>query len=481
MADEWILDHLLASLVEGQAVLDELIAAHRYRFGLQPPSSRSQLGPARCPELDIPMRAPVSAFHSLEARAAGGWPPGQLLRAVRQSLNVGPVEFLDAVGDMVGWIAPVERLAAWETAEMEPPVEVMVAASLLGPAELRPLLVRQFNAKLSAMDRRQFLVGFAGLVLGSECEPWDRLAFALARPSRVDQETVSQLERVTVALERLESQAEPAALLGAVDSHLNDLTALLGYSLRPSVRKQLCSLAGEAAGVAGRLRWILDDDTGAESYYQAGLQAAREAGDSGLGAYLMGKAACRPFYREDPSERLQRLSGTFGFRPSDATSTTKGWLAMLEAEAHALRKDAKSCSKALDRATTMLAKGGGDRPPRPRVTFFNDVWLMGQRGACMAKLGELDEAREDLNGALSVLDSAWAKQRTWLLVMLAGTYVDEVPEEACRLGSLALAGAVAVKAHADVGLVRGLRRDLQRCDTHPAVREFDEQIRATAG
>ena len=65
---------------------------------------------------------------------------------------------------------------------------------------------------LEDMERRTFLQGLGavtGLAVSSALEPWQRLTAALRQPSRVDVQTVAELERVTVGLEALESRSVP--------------------------------------------------------------------------------------------------------------------------------------------------------------------------------------------------------------------------------------------------------------------------------
>ncbi len=75
----------------------------------------------------------------------------------------------------------------------------------------------------------------------------------------------------------------------------------------------------------------------AAAYFRAGVEAAQEANDRALGAYLVGSSCVQPAYRERPQARLRRLQGqTFGFQTFDANPSTRAWLITLEAEAHAL-------------------------------------------------------------------------------------------------------------------------------------------------
>jgi transcriptional regulator with XRE-family HTH domain len=193
---------------------------------------------------------------------------------------------------------------------------------------------------LEEMQRRAFLQHMgaaAGVAVTSVAmEPWERLSAALRQPGRLDREIVSELEHVTVTLERLESQVSPKALLGPVVGHLDTLASLLKSAPRPSLHQQLCSIAGETAGLAGWLTWDLEDRKAAGAYFRTGIQAAQEADDRALGAYLVGSSCVQPAYRERPPARLRRLEGhTHGFARADATPSTQAWLVTLEAEAHA--------------------------------------------------------------------------------------------------------------------------------------------------
>jgi hypothetical protein len=81
----------------------------------------------------------------------------------------------------------------------------------------------------------------------------------------------------------------------------------------------------------------MEDRRAAAAYFRAGIEAAQEADDRALGAYLVGSSCVQPAYRERPVARLRRLQGqTFGFQTFDANPSTRAWLITLEAEAHAL-------------------------------------------------------------------------------------------------------------------------------------------------
>jgi hypothetical protein len=117
----------------------------------------------------------------------------------------------------------------------------------------------------------------------------------------------------------------PRALLGAVVGHLNTVAALLQGSLGLTMRRQLSSVAGETAGLAGWLAYDLEDRRAADAFFRAGIEAAQEAEDRPLGAYL-GRQLVRPAGVPRASvRRLHRLQGhTFGFTIADANPDHQG-------------------------------------------------------------------------------------------------------------------------------------------------------------
>ncbi len=338
------------------------------------------------------------------------------------------------------------------------------------------------SAVQDAVERRDFirrvatLLGMAAVAM----PPVDALEHALTRRARIGPETVDQVERVTVALQSLgPTEVSSRLVLEPVTGHLSAIVQLLRGSLAPSVRARLCSLAAETAGCAGWLRWDMDDPGGAARYFAAGLDATREAGDRALAAYLAGSAACQPPYRERPWKRLHQLEAA-GW--PDATPSTRTWLAAKQADAHALLGDAGGCLRALERAEHALGEVPGEgESRRPRFSAVDHVWLDGERGASLARLGRTSEARATLQSALARLAPANERDRLWLGTALASTYVqDGEPEEACRVAADVLERANRMQLDPVLKVVENLHRQLQARCPHPAVSDLDERLRLTS-
>jgi tetratricopeptide (TPR) repeat protein len=307
----------------------------------------------------------------------------------------------------------------------------------------------------------------------------------LRHPSSVDQQSLRQLERTTVALQRQEGELNPEALLPAVRAHLQDVTELLRYgSFGSRTRQWLCSIAGEIASLAGWLMWELDDGNGATAYFRSGIQAASEAGDRALGAYLVGCFACQPLYRERPEARLRHLcQRTFGFAQTDAAPATRAWLAVLEAEANALLGRAGDCFKALNRAEAIASQNvhreqsGRPAIPSSHGAFFSDAYLAADEGVARLKLRRAAEAIDILEPLLASLDSNRLKNWYWLYPILADAYIDEGHiERACHLASEALRGSFQARIMTNLPLITKLQGKLVPYRDYQAVRHLGEEL-----
>jgi hypothetical protein len=124
----------------------------------------------------------------------------------------------------------------------------------------------------------------------------------------------------------------------------------------------------------------------AATCFRAGIEAAQEANDRALGAYLVGSSCVQPAYRERPQARLRRLQGqTVGFQTFDANPSTRAWLITLEAEAHALAGNERAALIALDAADTAMAPAAEeDNSRRPG--------LMAALATAHVRQGNIDQA-----------------------------------------------------------------------------------------
>jgi len=340
------------------------------------------------------------------------------------------------------------------------------------------------------MIRREFL-RLGGVLIGATAfgqpdaiEPLQRLAKAVRQPSRTDLESVRHLEHLTLTFESLEAHASPHALVRPISGHLATITSLLEGTPPSTYRAQLLSLAAESAGLLAWLTWDLGTASRAQAraYVRTALDAAREAGDQALGAYLLGTASVVEHPKDEAEGRLSFLvDKPFGFSASEATPATRAWLAALEAEANALLGRTTNSLRALDQAELAWSRPSEDQLARPRATFFDAARLAGERGICLTRLGRPADAAMELRAALTTLPSDQEKSRSRLLAALATTHVQTGNvDEACRLGSEALGSAVGMAVQPNVHDVLTLRQLLQPWSDTAAVRDLDDRLAVIA-
>jgi hypothetical protein len=314
----------------------------------------------------------------------------------------------------------------------------------------------------------------------------ERIGYTMGRLGGVDSHTAVALEQVTVALEQLHLRCAPAALLGPATGHLDAVTGLLRCPMTASVRRRLCSIAGETAGLVAWIKAASGDAKGATQYLPLALEAAREAGDHALGAFMVAHFTCAQTIDQlDPATRLRHFTeGGFGFAVRNASARTRVWLAAKAADIHAMLGSQSACLWALDEAEELLSTvdddGAGESRPRYPLCTWDGRWLAGERGASLARLGESELARRALDEA-GATDLDLGHDRFWLQLARARTHVSEgEPGEACRLASEVVAGAARSDQSALLDAVQRLLGQMRCWDDHPMVRDLDEQL-AMAG
>jgi hypothetical protein len=196
---------------------------------------------------------------------------------------------------------------------------------------------------------------------------------------------------------------------------------------------------------------------------------------------LVGSLACRPFYRENPANRLSLLEGrTFGFTAVHATPNTQAWLANLEAGGHALSRDVSSFEAASDRALELLSHRDADEDVRrPRLPFFDHAYFAEEQAAGLLRLGQPGKAGEVLEANLS---TAQGRIRLWMLVDLASARArDGQPEQAVQAAEEAFTGAWDAGVEPVLHCVRDLLAELSPYRRLPAVQQLTERVQLLPG
>jgi hypothetical protein len=324
------------------------------------------------------------------------------------------------------------------------------------------------------MRRRELLrllaVAGGGAVLPSAQPPWDRLTAALngdtPRPS------VDELAARSAGLFDLEEQMPSAALYPAAVEHLNTLTARI-QTAGPSTR--LVSLAGETSALAGWLAFDSADPATARAYYQAALDAAKQAGDPALTSCVLGYLSYLP--PEHSGSTVALLDQAIGHAEHSATPASRAWLAARRAEEHARAGNRQAALASLDLARNLHQQSTQD--DRAWTRFFDHARLNGMAAATYARTGRLTDAEQCTAEATAALPSlAAAKKRTLILLDVATAMLSRGQlDQACHYACAAIASATESSFGYGAERLRQFRAQLAPHNAD-AVRRLDGQLGA---
>jgi transcriptional regulator with XRE-family HTH domain len=317
------------------------------------------------------------------------------------------------------------------------------------------------------------------LVLPHQNQPlWERLVVALDQPGHViNAAKIGELTAITDALRHLHYSVSARTLSPYVQQHLADLTTLLDRCEDDKYRRPLATNAAEVAVMAGLLSFFDNrDERAARGYYEAGLKAAEEAGDLPLCAHALTSLSGIALYGGQVTDAL-KLADTAQDRAGKvATATTRSFLSVCQAEAHASAGELEACRQALGEADTAMDGAKPDDDPG-WVGFFDRARLEGYKGACYLRLGQAQPAQMALHEALRLLDPSLVKYRSINLADLAAALVlaGEI-EEGCRYASESLAIAAQINYAAGIWRIVELVGQLNACKDTPAVKALSEQL-----
>lgn len=259
---------------------------------------------------------------------------------------------------------------------------------------------------------------------------WGAVAMFGAWPGSdpVDQGTVAGFEATTEMLGRLLLRAGPGAVLGPALGHVDSVGRLFKGSMLSSVRPRLSRVLAESAMLLSLLDGWVGDDEGSHHFAKVALEAVGEADDVDLRARLtlMQTSGDRGLL-DHPAVRLGRYAEV----AAASTGATRAWALARVADVHAALGRAEPSLRALDEAEELLAGA-----PSVHFPWLDGHWLTGERGATLARLGLVAEAREALATALDAMGEERGVDRLWLQLARARTHLSAgEPDQAAALAA----------------------------------------------
>jgi tetratricopeptide (TPR) repeat protein len=328
-----------------------------------------------------------------------------------------------------------------------------------------------------ASVRDDQVAGRAKLVCDDDLD-WDRLADASRRPSRITPAVVEDLELITDRQRRLYHELSSAEMLVHVQAHFGLLTSFLDWGQPDPLRHRLASAVAEAAGFAAWLWFDLGDAFSMERSYRQARDAADEATDRGVGAYIKGYQGMVSAQREGPAAGLAHLDEARGIAPRSLSGVTRSWLTVLAADAMARTGQRKAALTALGRSRDFLASAREDER-EPWMYEFGHGSLAVHAGTCYLALGQPHQAANAFEEALALLPPSCDRRGATIETGLAHARLAAGDvEEAQRLASSALVVFAERGSVAGLRRIRDLRNTFRDAGHHHAAAALDEHARA---
>jgi hypothetical protein len=333
------------------------------------------------------------------------------------------------------------------------------------------------------MKRRQF-IGYVTALAGCVALDPERVSAGLQRGAGIDSGLVESLAASISGHARRWHVTRPDELLPSVKRTLRTANELRIASRASRVRVRLTSLTSEAAALAGWLAWQTGNDEAADAYHTFADGLAAEAGDQDGRAFVLvlrsfgSSGLFRPAVGADDQRRaLTMLDEAVALTERSMSPFLRVFALVRRAEELARAGEAAETERHLDRAHAALTSVAG--PHDGFFSYWSEDRLRGARGTCAMALGQGREAIALLSGMASTTPAELTAERSILLTDLGAAHamLDEV-EHACDLLSQSL--ELGAAGHAErVGRVQAIRSThLARWSETPAVRRFDETVRA---
>lgn len=282
---------------------------------------------------------------------------------------------------------------------------------------------------------------------------------------------------ITAVHRRLYWTVDPAHLHPAVVEHVQ-LGASLLIELDDPARQTVATAIAESALLVGRIEFfdLTRPENAGESFVRA-LQFAGEAGDSLLGAAILGHAAFVPGWAGDRAGADDRLAAARAHaRRGSAGPLLWAWLDAVDAECATRCGDPRGALAIIDRGEARL-RDDPDRSSPEWLDWFTPIRLAAFKGNTQLRAGQTRRARETLAAAITELPTIDSKQRAVMLADLAAVEVAaENPTEACRHLGEALDQLDQTWYSVAMDRVRGVRRQLHPWKDEPCVRELDDRL-----
>jgi transcriptional regulator with XRE-family HTH domain len=326
-------------------------------------------------------------------------------------------------------------------------------------------LVQNLAAWAHTVNRRELLrmLGWAATAAAGspalhnldeqECE---RVVLAIQMPSRVDAHVIEHIEAVLMRCLKQDDLLGPQAALDTVLAQRSLVRSLLPEA-PSSVRDRLLSVYASLSRLAGWLSFDLNSYDAAADYYESARQAAHEAHDTELAAFVLCYLSYLATWRDQARLGIDHAVAAQGW--ANQTDDHRLQAFALDMAARALARDGQSTTAfgAIDQARQTLTQADAERTS---YAYFLAIGgrLTSTESLCQLYLGDFDRAAVAAQEDLAMIDNSLARDRALTTLRLGICRLratkPDVPGAARAIGE---AGALAVH-NRSARLIDRLRR-----------------------
>ena len=205
-------------------------------------------------------------------------------------------------------------------------------------------------------------------------------------PGRITVEEMALLEETVRLFRGWDAQCGGGLRRMAVVGQLHEVTELLRDSYPQALAERLFRTASELALLAGWMAYDIGMQPSAQRYFVLALHAAREAGDTPLGAHVLATMARQMIHVSRPQDALELVHLAQYGSHGTATPRVQSMLAALEGRAYANLGDADNCRRAVAAAEDLFpgdvpaGTKPGEGPDPDWAAFFTEAELHAENG-----------------------------------------------------------------------------------------------------
>ena len=309
----------------------------------------------------------------------------------------------------------------------------------------------------------------------------ERVARAIAAPSRVDETVIEHIEEVLHHCLRQDDALGPQAALDTILAQRALVQTML-MECPSRLRPRLLSVYSDLTSLTGWLSFDLNDFDSAWYYYEQARTAAHEAHSSALGALVLCQMSHLAAWEHKPRVAIDHAVAAQRWAGYADDARLQAYAHQVAARAYAMddwHTSPASCHAELEHAEACFDNGDTSNSI---VHFNTHAQLLGDRSRCLLQLAEPTAAVASAQEALKLSDRSFVRNTafTYLYLGRAHLQTGEVEQATVFVGDAVELTARNRSARL-MEEVQGTLRDLQQWHDSKAVQELLERSHALVG